>query len=258
MNENNSTKFEEINLDGSWNSRDVASITGVKPGIVIRSASLTKLSPVGQKQLLDLNITDVIDLRSEREIQNDGIDQLPPAVNLHHLPIDAGDVSNFKDKLGGNIAESLQALMANPQADSFARDYMSGMYKKIISQPVSAAQLVSALKIIANAQGTTLIHCTAGKDRTGVTTMLLLYILGTDPALINQDYLYSNNYVDILQTNVGVTAGSEFMRSMMEVHPEYLQSALDEINAQYENIDDFLTKNGLTDDDRAKLRRKFK
>lgn len=252
------TKNISIGLSGSWNSRDVATITGIKPGVLLRSASLSKLSEKGQQKLLELNVTDVIDLRSEREIKNDGIDRLPPSINLHHLPIDAGDVSNFKDVLGKNIAESLKLLMANPQAEEMASEYMVKIYKQAIINPKSTEQLISALKIISSANGGTLVHCTAGKDRTGILVALTLMILNIDIDLIKQDYLYSNNSVETLEAHIGAEGRSKFIRSMLEVHVKYLVSTWDEINKSYKSMDRFLMRNHFTEKDKQILQGKFR
>lgn len=253
------TKHISLNLGGAWNSRDVASITNIKPGVLLRSANLAKLSNSGQEKLLELGVTDVIDLRSEREIKQDGIDKLPASINSHFLSIDAGDVSNLKGTLGGSIAESVKMLMSGENAEQFGEDYMTDMYKKMVADPVSAKKFADGLKIIANAKGATLVHCTAGKDRTGVLVALALLILKVDEDLIKEDYMYSNNSVDTLQASIGASNGqSKFIRSMLEVRPRYLSSAWDEAKSHYTNVDDFLNKNNFTEADRQKLRNKFK
>ena len=115
------------------------------------------------------------------------------------------------------------------------------------------------MKIIANAKGATLVHCTAGKDRTGVLVALALLILKVDEDLIKEDYMYSNNSVDTLQASIGASNGqSKFIRSMLEVRPRYLSSAWNEAKSHYTNVDDFLNKNNFTEADRQKLRNKFK
>ncbi len=252
------TKEISIHLDGSWNSRDVAAITGIKPGVLYRSASLANLKTAGQERLEALNITDVIDLRSNREVTHDGTDKLPSALNLHLIPIDAGDVSNLKQTLGPNLAESLKSLMDNPQAGNMASDYMESMYRQIVTNPATARQLTNALKVITNAKGATLIHCTAGKDRTGILVSLVLHLLGVPKETILKDYLYSNNYVETLEKNVGAAqTHSKFMRSVLSVKPEYLEAALQQAETEYSSLDNFLTQNDFLEADVQALRQKF-
>ena len=253
------TKHVSLNLSGTWNSRDVASITNIKPDVLLRSASLAKLSKSGQAKLLEMGVTDVIDLRSEREIRDDGIDKLPASINSHILSIDAGDVSNLKGTLGADIGESIKMLMAGENAEELGADYMADMYKRMMAEPAYTKKLTDGLKIIANAKGSTLVHCTAGKDRTGVLVALVLLILKVNADLIKKDYMYSNNSVETLQASIGASNGqSKFIRSMLEVKPRYLSSAWDEANAHYANLDDFLKKNDFSEKDLQKLRNKFK
>ena len=124
------TKHISLNLGGAWNSRDVASITNIKPGVLLRSANLAKLSNSGQEKLLELGVTDVIDLRSEREIKQDGIDKLPASINYHFLPIDPGDVSNLKGTLGGSIAESVFLSILFAWYSHLARGFTLFMFSR--------------------------------------------------------------------------------------------------------------------------------
>lgn len=247
-----------LGLTGSWNDRDVASIAGVKPNILLRSASLVDLSKEGQQKLIELNVTDVIDLRSEREIRSDGIDKLPPSVNLHQLPVDTRDLSNLKGFAGNNITESIKALMAQPDAESVAAKYMIEMYQRMITLPESATCLADVLKVVTSAKGATLIHCTAGKDRTGVAVAIILGQLSVDSALIEQDYLYSNRALQSLKDSIGVgNDPSRFINSMLEVRSEYLNAALGEIEKQAGGLDGFLANHGFSNQDKQALLSKF-
>ena len=252
------TNHISLGLSGSWNSRDIATIGGVKPGVMLRSANLTKLTESGQNKLLDLNVTDVIDLRSEREVKEDGIDKLPSSISLHFLSISAGDVSNLKNVFDINTAESIKTLMADARAEQLGTDYMSQMYRLIIANPESARQIIDAVKIISSAKGATLVHCTAGKDRTGIVAALILRLLDVDSQIIMKDYLYSNNSVKTLEANVGTAAmHSRFNRALLEVRAEYLESAWSEMQGIYNNFDNFLVKNGFGKTDIDALHRKF-
>ena len=252
------TKDVSLRLEGSWNSRDVGTLTDAKKGILLRSANLANLSKEGQEKLLELGVTDVIDLRTHAEIESYGIDKLPASINLHMVPIDAGDVSKFKDAFGDSVAESLKTLMADPHAEKIGATYMTQMYRQLVGQETSAKQLVDAMKIIAAAQGATLIHCTAGKDRTGVLSALVLSVVGVLNNSIEEDYLYSNNSVETLQAHIGShEIPPQFSQVMFGVNPQYLRAAQAEIKEHYGNIDEFLKKNDFSDDNLAQLRNKF-
>ena len=73
-------------LSGAWNFRDVAELTGIRPGLFFRSSELSGLDESGRKGLGALGITDVADLRSPREVERRGGDAVPDGVSVHLLP----------------------------------------------------------------------------------------------------------------------------------------------------------------------------
>lgn len=81
-------------LSGAWNFRDVAEITGTRPGLLYRSSELSRLSDVGREEFRRIGITDVADLRSGREVQRHGPGQVPDGVSIHLLPFHPDDSSN--------------------------------------------------------------------------------------------------------------------------------------------------------------------
>ncbi|MFM2325993.1 MAG: hypothetical protein RIR31_195, partial [Bacteroidota bacterium] len=115
-----------------------------------------------------------------------------------------------------------------------------------------------------NSDSAVLFHCTAGKDRTGICTALILYALNVDENIIMQDYLASNYYrqadnermkkmlVDTYHMKEEVVEG------MMSVKESYLQSTFDAIKNKYGSINNFLkTEMGLTPKKHKMLKKKF-
>jgi protein-tyrosine phosphatase len=86
-----------------------------------------------------------------------------------------------------------------------------------------------------------LYHCTAGKDRTGMASALILYALGMDDTTVMDDYLTSNQYIEA-KFEKYVKAAPQ-LKDMFLVKASFLQSGLDAIKKNYGNVDDFLTKN---------------
>ena len=73
-------------LDGAWNFRDVADVTGLRPGRFFRSSELSLLDDEGREELRRLGIADVADLRSPREVERRGPGRVPDGVEIHSLP----------------------------------------------------------------------------------------------------------------------------------------------------------------------------
>jgi protein-tyrosine phosphatase len=108
-----------------------------------------------------------------------------------------------------------------------------------------------------------LIHCTAGKDRTGVGAALILFALGIDEQTILKDYELTNEfrkesnelYIKMLTAN-GISEAAA--KSMMAANPQYLKTAMESITNNFGSMDKFLeTEMELTKEKQKELKRKF-
>jgi protein-tyrosine phosphatase len=109
------------------------------------------------------------------------------------------------------------------------------IYPRYVTESARRAAFAKALRAAAAAKGTVLIHCTAGKDRTGWTVAMLMYAIGATEAQVKAEYLR--------------TAGTDIA---------VLQAGLDQALADYGSIDAYLRSGlGLTDADFTKLKAKF-
>ncbi len=112
--------------------------------------------------------------------------------------------------------------------------------------------------------GATLWHCTAGKDRAGFATMLVLSALNVDKKTIFEDYLLSNKYrksenektiEQVKEASNDNKQAVENITAMMEVRKNYLQTAYDTMEEQYGGVNGYLKKGlGLTNDDLNNLK----
>lgn len=85
-----------------------------------------------------------------------------------------------------------------------------------------------------------LYHCTAGKDRTGMASALILYALGADDKTVMDDYLLSNKYIEAKFESYIEQYPN--LLGLFSVKQEYLQAGLDAINKNYGNVENFLVK----------------
>ena len=151
-----------IPLEGTKNTRDLGGmpVTGgrLRSGYLFRSGALCFISGTDQERLGQLQLRSVIDLRTPEEITKDGADRL------------AGPSYNWPMRsYHGRGAESYRSmLLQNPQV---LRNFFAHLARQE-SYPV-------------------LFHCSAGKDRSGILTALLLDSLGCPRDVIVDDYLQS-------------------------------------------------------------------
>jgi protein-tyrosine phosphatase len=124
--------------------------------------------------------------------------------------------------------------------------------------------------IVAGEQLPVLIHCTAGKDRTGFLTALILLSLGVSLDQVHHDYALTEKYTDMdrmmaasaayLKGIVGntVTADTEMLRLLCGTSPDYLNAALDAIAKDYGSVENYLAETaGFDAAKREKLRERL-
>ncbi len=215
-----------LRLVGAPNARDIGGYTTadgrtVKSGLVFRTDALNALTPADLNELEARDVTVVDDLRTiyERSLQPD---RIPPR-----------SAANWRDVLGGSPITNLIDL---PSA-----------YRAFITGPGASAAFAAVLRDIQNADGATVYHCSAGKDRTGWMTAVLLTILGVDRATVDADYLLSNTFRHANPNDPinGVNLG-------------LLKSAFDTAIAEYGSFENYVSRGlGLTDKDVAQLQAKL-
>ncbi len=154
----------------------------VKRGVLYRSGGLDKLTQAGLDSLQARGIQCVFDFRSVEE-STPAPDILPHGVTYYPLPLATED----KD----NQLERLRALLFNKAA---LRDMMLKLYRDVVVDR-NAQVFGTVINHIAQAENRpALIHCTAGKDRTGVAVALILALLGVPDETIIADYTLSNHH----------------------------------------------------------------
>jgi protein-tyrosine phosphatase len=172
-------------MDGPSNFRDIGgypTLDGAwtRWGQVFRSDGLDQLSDRDHELIGTLGITTVFDLRSDGEVEH-APDRLPNDVAHVHLPM-SSDVAQGRSMLQRILDGDLV---------KFDEDDMSAGYLRMLEGfPDYLAQMVTA---VADGERV-LFHCTAGKDRTGITAMTLLGLAGVADAHILDDYEVSAHY----------------------------------------------------------------
>lgn len=206
----------------------------IKPNKLLRSGALDQLTQADAQQLADdYGVGVVIDLRTDDEVRRHP-DVLPPNARYYQLP-----VMPFSDH--ASFSQRLKRHFAKPE------DPVVHTYKKMLtdSHAKSAYQdMFNLLLNNADDNQSILIHCTAGKDRTGVAAMLIEAALGIPEETMQADYLLSNarelasttqsthgNQVETMGTlpakEANIRAAFTLMTNDYDSWTDYLESELD-------------------------------
>ncbi|QLY34889.1 tyrosine-protein phosphatase [Nocardia huaxiensis] len=247
-------KGDSLNLATAPNARDIGGYPTqggggkLRHGVVFRTDALNKLTAAEQQQLVTAGVTKVIDFRSPTEAGQNP-DKLPGSIPAQALPVydPANDFYLFFAKAVQGGPEVQQQLLGDGKAAQFMQDYNRWM----VTDATSRAQFATAFKEIANSSGPILYHCTAGKDRTGWMTAILMSALNVPKGQIYNDYLASNDnlaagnqaILDGLVASGRVTDPSLF-EPVLGVDRSYLDAAFDQAEQSYGSMDGFIT-NGL-------------
>lgn len=195
----------------------------------IRSDDLATLTDTDLNYLSSLPLLTDIDYRSKEEIE--------PAQDKH--PKSLKNYLEYNISPGNNKAMMAKLKTAtNAMIDS----EMIAMNVFFVTDSSAIDQYKKMFEYLQNPDGNVplLYHCTAGKDRTGMATALILYALGADDKLVMDDYLLSNKYIEAKFAKE-IKAYPNLL-GLFSVKSEYLQAGLDAIKKNDGNVENFLTK----------------
>lgn len=225
-------------LDGGRNFRDVGGYRAadgrtVRRGLLYRSGSLGRLTPAGEARLESLGIGTIIDLRSSEERASDTNARLTRA-GMGYWARDYG----FSQ---GNIV----ALMRDPanHTPAAARAIMLQAYRDFPREQAPGYRELFA-RLAAGGRGAVVVNCSAGKDRTGLATALVLTALGVPYPVVRRDFMLSNGAPGMKSLAAAMTGvlPPGAVRPLLGVEPAYLDAAFAEIRRDYGSVDGYLRR----------------
>src|SRR5262245_52273997 len=169
-----------MGLEKAPNARDLGGYVGaggrrVRRGLLFRADALYRLSEADLIALAQLKLSCLIDMRSPHEVEAVGADRLPtpPPAQLVFLPL-----HDPEEKIFVSIGVLMGRLRVAdlPFGDSAdAAHLMRELYRWFVNSPLARRTFAAAVRIIADPEALPLLfHCTAGKDRTGWLSVIVL------------------------------------------------------------------------------------
>ena len=201
-------------------------------GLVYRSPVLT-CTEDDQQVLRALDVRRVVDLRTDEEVAKQP-DLLPDGVE--YVPVDV---------LAGHVS-AVTALNAHAHDADSAREEMATTYEAFVRGERERRAFGSALRAVATSPGATIIHCTAGKDRTGWLAAVLQSLAGVGDDDLMADYLRTNELsTEFVEAVCGYVEQEmpdqlEVMRVLLRVEAQYLDRALAAMRADFGDVRNYL------------------
>lgn len=239
---------------GGWETQDGARIAR---GKLYRSAALHDATEADIEKLDAMALRFLVDLRRPEE--------------RAHEPnrwANAGRVIFNDEGAGGtSLPPHLLALMQSDLTAQSTRDYMMSLYREIPFDPRLIGLYRDWFAELGEG-GVGVIHCAAGKDRTGIGCALTLIALGVGEEAVFADYEFTNAAVDLeqrmpriqqrMEERLGRKLNAEALRPMLGVHVDYLREALNAIEAKHGSALNYLEQAlGVGATERADLRAKL-
>ena len=247
-----------IELEGAVNARDLGGLPttdGAKTigGRLLRSDNLQELSPADVAILVqEVGLTTVVDLRSTAELTAEGPAPLDavPGIRHVHLPVlpEAGTATDA-------VADVL-LTRADRDHSRFPDNPRAGHYLGYLED--RPAEVVAALRTIAESEGAALVHCAAGKDRTGVVVALALVVAGVRTDAVVADYAATAERTEAVLARLrrSATYARDINRRPADSHqprPETMTAFLEQLDARYGGVTSWLTDHGFSESDRQRL-----
>jgi protein-tyrosine phosphatase len=231
-----------LRFEGLDNVRDVGGLPlrgggATRYGVLLRSAALHWATPADVRRLVEeFGLRLVLDLRTPREIDRDG-----------PTPVAAVGVETVALNLVGAGRELPET---GDDTDPLLRNYLG----YLADQPTNVVEAVR--RLAAPDAGPAIVHCAAGKDRTGVVVAMVLDVVGVERDAIVDDYAQSSEQIEALFRRWTAASGEPMPEDLTPHHPraEVMRAVLDHLDAEYDGAAGWLVETGLDESALDRLR----
>lgn len=254
-----------IHLKGTTNTRDLggyqtSDLGTVRWGQIIRSDKLSRLTDNDFQKLEEMGLKTVIDLRTQKE--HDQSPTLwkgdnPP--RFFHFPV--GDSNNEW------FTAQRKMMKRNRFTEEQSLEHMTDGYRMILEEGTESYRKLMKV-VLDESNWPVLIHCNAGKDRSGVGVALILEALGVDRETIMDEYLLTNEIsriedkaVFLSRESKNASRGNRFSKGtpasawlpIVGVRAQMLETFYASVDEKYGSMDAYLTELGVNQQARLAL-----
>lgn len=217
-------------LAGATNFRDLGGYRGhggrtLRWRRIFRSDHLAALTPQDLAQLQALGVQRTVDFRGEAERAAQAYQW--PGLAQHALAIEPTVVQRAQALLRAGRQLTAQDAVA----------LMQDTYRGFVGD--NAPRFAELFRLLLESDAPLVFHCTAGKDRTGFAAALILLALGVPRDVVMQDYLLTNTYYRP-PTGLASPTPREVLQVLWGVQEDFLDTALDMVDAQYGGVTPYL------------------
>jgi protein-tyrosine phosphatase len=236
-----------LNLQGASNFRDLGGYR-TADGRIVRWRQLFRSNHLAHLTEADIAIVRGLKVRSAFDFR--GVDERATAVcglaeiEVHSLPIEPTVVAALRAKLAAGSLSAADAL-----------EVMRWSYRDYVRHNTERFRTLFAHLL--DDRAPLVIHCTAGKDRTGFACALVLHALGVPDDVIGEDYLLTNRFYR-RDTSSASELPDDVRQAIGRVEASFLAAAFDAIRADYDDLETYLRQGlALGDRERAALQARY-
>jgi protein-tyrosine phosphatase len=237
-----------LNLAGASNFRDLGGYP-VRDGRAVRWRQIFRSNHLGHLTEADIEVLRPLGLKSAFDFR--GTEERAAAIcglagiAVHSLPIEPTVVASLRARLADGV----------PLSSADALEVMRDSYRNYVRYNTPSFRALFAHLLEDRAP--LVIHCTAGKDRTGFACALILHSLGVPDEVISEDYLLTNRFYRRDPT-ASSDLPEEVRQVLASVEASFLAAGFDAITAEYGGLDNYLSDAlGLGGRERATLQARY-
>lgn len=253
-----------IDVEGAANMRDLGGTPTedggqIVPRRLLRSDNLQDLTASDVDTLVaGFGVTTIVDLRTAGEVAKEGpgpLDAVPGIRHAYHSVLP--QFPSRQDEVArALLAEKLERDTARYPDDPAAGHYLGYLEDR-------PEEVTGALRAIATSEGAAIVHCAAGKDRTGVIVAMALTAAGVGREAVIADYVLTAERIDAILARLtgSATYAANTMGTPMSAHmprPETMKAFLEQLHVRYGGLAAWLAGNGFTDEDLTRLRSRLR
>jgi len=222
-----------LDLAGASNFRDLGGYPArdgrtVKWRQIFRSNHLGSLTDSDIAVLRQLGVRSAFDFRGREERL--GAMCVHSDITVHSLPVEPITVATLRQRMAGG-----KTLSADDAADVMRHSYRNYVTHNTVAYRTLFAHLIED-------RAPLVIHCTAGKDRTGFGSALILHALGASSDVIDEDYLLTNRYYRRDPAAASTDLPEDVREVPGKVDGSFLAAAFDAVTSSFGSLDSYLSE----------------